>query len=105
MAALSRFQEHSQSRHLADYVDIRVFENNRLFQRRRVWLQQQTLSHGNAPAHAISVAMFQEIDGPVQFATPPANGYLPPALVDEQQRSRPQDRIHRPILQPDESIP
>jgi hypothetical protein len=66
--------------------------------------EQQAPSHAAAPAHTISVAVFQKIDWAIEFAGPAVDRYFPAILVDQHERSRLENRVHGPIRQSHEAV-
>ena len=82
MAAPFRFQKHSHSGHLADHIHFGVFEQGRRFLRGWMGFEQQASRDKTAPTDAISAAMFQEIDGPVEFRGPSIGCYFSVILID-----------------------
>jgi hypothetical protein len=57
-----------------------------------------------APAAGVSLAVFEEIDGPLEFVSPAGTRDLAPCFIDDQKGAWLKQRIHEPILGPDEGI-
>jgi len=104
MATLSRFQEHSDSRHLSHHIDIGNFVQVRRLLRGGMRFEQQASGNPAAPANPVSIAMLEEINRPVEFARPAIGSYFSAILVDQDQRTRMKNRIHRPIGEADQPV-
>src|ERR1035441_10106396 len=104
MATPSRFKEHSHSRHLSHYIDIGNLEQHRPLLRGGMGFEQQASGNQAAPANAISIAMLQEINRPVEFIRPAIGSNFPAILVDQHQRTRMKYRIHGPIGEADQPV-
>ena len=83
MPALFRVEKHSYTDDLSYYIDfVGIAKRGGPFIRRRMRLYQQAAIFDRAPSAQKTASMFEEIDGPVQFAGPPAARNFPPPLID-----------------------
>jgi hypothetical protein len=105
MATLFRVQKHSSPDHLSDHVDlVRIWKHGRAFFRGRMRLDQELAALQSAPPANKAFAVFQEINRPVKLVAPPSTGNLASALIDQHQRTGPQDGKHRPVFQTHDSV-
>ena len=69
-----------------------------------MWHHNQTIAVERAPAKYAPSAMFQEINGPLEFIVPTGIGNFTPPLIDQHQSARLHNRVHKPIVGADERV-
>src|SRR5450432_4649431 len=104
LAALSGIEEHSHTGHLADDVGVPSFEERRRNLGSGMGFHDEPVTRQSAPAANITVAVFHEIDGPVNLADPTPGGDFSLLLIDEHQCPGAQYGIHGPIVKADETV-
>jgi hypothetical protein len=67
-------------------------------------LQNNAVTLHRAPATRVSLARFQEVDGPFIFGTPSALKHLVPRLVHLQEAAGLQNGVHSEIFAPNVAI-
>src|SRR5450755_5155872 len=88
MAPLPLIENHSHTRDLANDIDIgRIGIDHRKTLRSRMRLQNQLAAVQRAPSHHAAPAMFQQVDGTIEFIAPAAVDDLAVALIDQDQRA------------------
>src|SRR5580704_10496429 len=105
MASLPGIQTHSEPHYLADHFYFpRVLEIKHGRLRGGVRYQADDTLFEAAPPAVIAVAMFQKIDGPLTESSP--SGSLNPAfrIVDYDERSGRDRRIHGPVFGAHKSV-
>src|SRR6185369_13796263 len=53
---------------------------------------------GGAPTNGVALAVFNQVDGAVSFVGPPGGCDAPATLVDQDQGTRRDKRVHGPVL-------
>src|SRR5260370_1690356 len=67
-------------------------------------LQHELVPAEVTPSAGKSVLMLQEINGAIEFGAPSSLGYFTPSLVDQDQGTGLDQRIHHPILQANKGV-
>src|SRR5665213_2022911 len=103
--AMPCVQSHGNPRNLTHYFNfIWVCIRFNVTIRSRMGLHNQlSVAHGTPPAD-VAFTVFQEVNGTVEFTGPPRRSNLPLSIINYHQRSRRNQREHRPVFGPDVSI-
>src|SRR3954454_6871605 len=98
-------QSHSDSHNLSKDLSLAaITQYLRLCRRQRMRLHHKHRSIHFAPAARIAIARFHKVDRPLELRPPWPFRHLPLALIYLDERTRHQQRIHRPVFRTDISI-
>src|SRR6185369_8726651 len=103
--AMSAFQAHGNPRNLTNYFNfIRVCIRFDITIRSRMRLYYKpAIAHGT-PSADVAFAVLQKVNRTVEFTGPSRRRDLPLGIVNHHQRTRPDQREHRPVFRTNVSI-